>query len=309
MTGLPRALPLILGFALIACRTGGPSASGALAVVDDAGDTMHFAAPARRIVSLIPTTTEILFAAGLGARVVGRTQWCDWPPGVTRVPSLGSGFPPNVEAVIARRPDLVLLYHTAPNAPATAQLRELGIPVLRLRTDRLADVPRTARLLGTVTGASRAADSVARAFELAVTAESARTRAAGSAARSVLLLAWHDPAVVLGASAFLSQLLDLAGGRNAFGDVRASSVPVTLEAIAARDPDAILVVDAAGAGVLERPEWRVLHAVRARRVLQPLDPSLTRAGLRAPLAVAELRRRLAALDAATHTFTRSRGRP
>src|SRR5207247_7697342 len=71
--------------------------------------------PAHRIVSLLPSFTEILFAIGAGDRVVGRTQWCDYPPAALAVPSVGEALPPNVEAVAARRPDLVVLYNAGPH--------------------------------------------------------------------------------------------------------------------------------------------------------------------------------------------------
>ena len=103
--------------------------------MDDAGDTVAVAAPAGHIVSLIPATTELLFAIGAGTSVVGRTEWCDYPPAAAAVPNLGDGIAPNVEAVLAIHPDLVLLYNSAQNATAAARLRGLGIPTLRLNTD------------------------------------------------------------------------------------------------------------------------------------------------------------------------------
>jgi iron complex transport system substrate-binding protein len=290
LSGRATALALVLGVTFAACRADRAEVTGgAVWAVDDAGDTVRLAAPARRIVSLIPTTTEILLSAGLGDRVVGRTEWCDWPAAAASIPSVGGGFPPSIEAVTARRPDLVVLYHSAVNRPAAAQLEALGIPVLELRTDRVADVPRAARLLGTLTGAAAAAASVARGFERALADASAGLPADHSAGTPVLLLAWPDPTIALGAGAFLSELLELAGGRNAFGDVPTPSAPVSLEAIVARDPDLVILADSAGAAMLGRPEWQVVRAVRAGRVLTPLAPALTRAGLRAPLAVRQLR--------------------
>jgi iron complex transport system substrate-binding protein len=300
LTGTAPALALVLGITLAACRAHrAPAVGGAVAVVDDAGDTVRLQVPARRIVSLIPTTTEILVGAGLVERVVGRTEWCDWPAAVATIPSVGGGFPPNVEAVAARRPDLVVLYRTAANRPAAAQLEALGIPVLELRTDRIADIPRVARLLGALTGERAAIESVAREFERDL-ADASRglpaDRPAGPPTRPVVvLLAWPDPAVALGAGAFMSELLELAGGRNAFGDLPAASAPVSLEAIVARDPSAVFLADRNAAPLLARPEWQTVRAVRTGRVLTPLVPGLTRAGLRAPAAVAQLRRHLARL--------------
>lgn len=268
-------------------------------MVDDAGDTVRVAVPAARIVSLIPTTTEILFAAGLGARVVGRTEWCDWPDEVAAVPSVGAGFPPNVEAVAARRPDLVIAYHTEASASAAAQLHALGIAVLRLRTDRVADIPRAARMIGTLTWAGGAMQRLIDDFNTELAEASAGST--GVAQHTpVLLLAWADPAIALGRGAFMSELLELAGGRNAFSDVASASAPVSLESIVARDPELVFLADGAAAPLVQRPEWRTVRAIRAGRVHTPLEPALTRAGLRAPLAVRELRAALTLTPLTTH---------
>jgi iron complex transport system substrate-binding protein len=281
---------LVLGITFVGCRADrAPVAGGAVAVVDDAGDTLRLQAPARRIVSLIPTTTEILVSGGLADRVVGRTEWCDWPAAAESIPSVGGGFPPNIEAVAARRPDLVVLYHTAGNRLVAVQLESLGIPVLQLRTDRVADVARAARLLEQLTDAAGVLERVARDFERGL-AEASNERPTGAPARPlVLLLAWPDPTVALGAGAFMSELLDLAGGRNAFGDVASASAPISIEAIVARDPVSVFLADANAAGLLTRPEWHVVRAVRTGQVFTPLEPALTRAGLRAPIAVRRLR--------------------
>src|SRR5256714_8680852 len=105
---------------------------GGIAVTDDAGRRGTLAAPARRILSLLPSFTEILFAIGAGDRAVGRTTWCDYPPQALAVPSVGDGMPPSVEAVGARHPDLVVLYRSRPNVAPAEQLRRLGLRAVRL---------------------------------------------------------------------------------------------------------------------------------------------------------------------------------
>src|SRR2546430_16017433 len=113
---------LLLLAGLPACREAGRAPPrGNLVVTDDAGRRVALAAPARRVVSLLPSFTELLFAIGAGDRLVGRTTWCDYPPAAVRVPSVGDGMPPNVEAVAARHPDLVVLYRSGPNVTAAQQ--------------------------------------------------------------------------------------------------------------------------------------------------------------------------------------------
>jgi ABC-type Fe3+-hydroxamate transport system substrate-binding protein len=235
---------------------------------------------------------------GAGHQVVGRTRWCNWPPAALAVPSVGDGFPPNVEAVIARHPDLAIAYSTGLNEPALAQLRSLGVPVLALRTDRLEDIARAARALGRVTGRLRAGDSIATALERVV-ADGQRARDPTRSGPSVIILTWDAPPVAIGRGSYLHQIVELAGGRNLLGDIPQSSVPVSLEAIAARDPDVLLTSGTIGATIIRRPEWQVVRAVREGRLLTLDDPALARPSLRAPAGIAPLRARLLRLTSSS----------
>ncbi|MFL5517874.1 MAG: helical backbone metal receptor, partial [Gemmatimonadales bacterium] len=209
------AAALLLGLATGGCRAGSER-PGLLRLVDDAGDTVAVPAPAHRIASLIPATTELLFAIGAGDALVGRTTWCDYPPAAAGVRNLGDGINPNLEAILSVHPDLVILYNSAQNAAAAAQLRRLGIGALRLNTDALSDVGRIGRLLGRLAGHEHGADSVIAVFDTALAA--ATPRVTGQRPK-VLLLVWEQPPMTIGQS-FLSELVERAGGRNLFADVR-----------------------------------------------------------------------------------------
>jgi len=282
-----RALPWLLA-AGISCRPA-VSTAARLRLADDAGDTVAIAAPATRIASLIPATTEILFAIGAGQAVVGRTTWCDYPPAAKAVRNLGDGISPNLEAILATRPDLVLLYNSARNAEAAERLRASGIPTLRLNTDALADVARVARLLGRVSGHERGADSVAAAFD---TALAGATVSPVAHAPKVLLLVWEQPPMTIGRGSFLNELVERAGGRNVFDDVAASAGAVSIEAVASRDPDLILTATEGPASFVSRPEWQVVRAVRERRLLQVSGSEFNRPSPRSPTAIRELARRI-----------------
>jgi iron complex transport system substrate-binding protein len=258
-------------------------------VVDDAGDTVAVAPSARRVVSLIPATTELLFAIGAGPVVVGRTAWCDYPAAAAKVPNLGDGIAPNVEAVLASHPDLVILYNSAQNAAIAARLRGLGIAALRLNTDSLGDVARVGRLLGRLTGHARAADSMAAVFD---TALASATVAPPARRPKVLLLVWEQPPMTIGRGSFLSELVERAGGRNLFADVTSSAGTVSIEAVASRDPDLILTTAAGPVAFAARPEWRPVRAVRQKRFLPVSGSEFNRPSPRAPAAIRELARRL-----------------
>lgn len=264
--------------------------------VDDWGRTVVLSAPARRIVSLSPSTTEIVFALGLGDRLAGRTRWCDHPPAARRVADVGDGLAPNVEAIAARRPDLVLLYASPANRPAAQRLEALGIATAALALDRAEDVGRAARLIGVLAGAERAADSLVAAFDSA-RAAAAREAAPPTRRRPRLYVhVWADPPVTVGRGSYLAEILRDAGAENVFDDVTTSSATVSLESLARRDPDAIVVLtsDTLGAPppLGERPQWRAVGAVRESRFLL-LDGSLYgRPSPRMPFAVRDLAARL-----------------
>ena len=263
MPGRRAALLLVL---LTCCREPAPPAAAGL--TDDAGVALRLAAPPQRIVSLIPATTELAFALGAGDRLVGRTSWCDFPAEAKAVPDLGNGIGPNIEAVVAARPDLVLLYKSGSNRSAADQLRSFGIPTLELATDRMEDFDRITRLLGAALGKSVEAESLvvrtARDLESATVQPSSRP----AVLPTVFILAWDRPPMTLGRGSFLSEILERAGARNLFDDLATSSAPISIEAVASRDPDFVLVSGSGEPAIAGRVEWRVVEAVRERRFLR-----------------------------------------
>ena len=285
--------------ALVACRGSehaSPSPRGgaaALTVSDDAGRLVALAQPARRIVSLSPAVTELLFALGVGDRVVGRTTWCDYPPVVRLVPSVGDGLNPSLEAIAARRPDLVVLYRSPLNETAAAQLTRLGSAAVVLRQDRLEDVARAARLLGRLAGRPAAGDSLADSLSRLLAAP------APPSGRRLAFVVWDNPPIVIGAGSYLDQLATLAGAENVFHDIGAASAAVALETIVTRDPDVIVVVsdsvEPRPPALARRPEWRVIRAVREGRFVYLVGSLFGRPGPRAGVAAAELRRLLGQL--------------
>ena len=294
---------LLVALSLAACQSAdhrsGGAASASRSVTDDAGRTVQVPFPATRVVSLAPSLTELVFALGGGSRLVGRTTWCKYPPAAARVPVVGDGLSPNVEAIAARRPDLVLLYQSPLTEAAARQLTQLGIAALILRHDRLSDVGRTARLLGPLVGGPAAGDSIGQIFDsiAASPPPPAQTR--------VVFVAWDDPPIVLGGGSYLTEVARLGGADNVFHDLAAASATVSLETIAARDPDWVVVVDDSGGDSVrvphsaypppaDRPEWQVVRAVRQRRFLVLPGALFGRPSPATPRAVAALRRGLEA---------------
>jgi iron complex transport system substrate-binding protein len=264
---------LVVALCFSSCRPSGRSAVG----------------PSQRIVSLLPSFTEILFAIGAGDRVVGRTQWCDYPPAALAVPSVGEGLPPNIEAVAARHPDLVVLYKAGANVTAAKQLERIGIRTVLIDLNRLEDLGPAARTLGRLTGREAQAES------LAVAMESLAARPPPPARTSLAFVVWDNPPIVIGHGSYLDQLAAQAGARNVFADITAPSAQVSLETIVARHPDWIAVLSDSGAmpAFAKRREWRAVRAVREGHFLLLEGSLFGRPGPRSGAAITQFRQLLA----------------
>jgi iron complex transport system substrate-binding protein len=264
---LPRVLRRIAVAAVLtvaaACDRGAPAAASA--VVDDFGDTLRIPSAPRRIVSLNPTTTELLFAIGSGPRVVGRTTYDIFPAEVRAVPDLGPGLRPNVEAVLAAHPDLVLLYASADNREAARRLRASGVATAAYRIDRIADMVRVTRILGRLVGdtsaARRTVDSVSATLDRVRRATAALPRP------TVFWPVWESPLFSVGGGSFLNELLEIAGGRNIFGALPQPSPAVAFEEVLRRDPDVIIASAASNQRFAATDRFQTLRAIREHHVV------------------------------------------
>ncbi len=286
---MTRSLLLALVFGM-ACAVPRPAPT-AFTLTDDAGVATAFPRPALRIVSLVPAATELLFALGGGSRLVGRTRWCDYPAEALTVPSVGDGLAPNIEAVLATRPDLVLVYRSPSNAQAVERLRGLGIAVLEIAIDRQTDFDRDARLVARAIGRAGTGDSLVAAVNAGLTAASAPV----GSGPTVLAMAWNDPPIAIGGGSFLDEIIRRSGARNLFGDQPRPSFVVSIEAVVSRNPDLILAVGDEEPAFAQRPEWQAVPAVRSRRFVRVTGSKFNRPSPRIAQAVTALR---TALDAA-----------
>ena len=210
----------------------------------------------------------------------------------------------------ARAPDLVILYQGPTTAAAATRLRGLGIAVLALRTDHLADVSRVARLLGPLLGARRAADSLASAYDAALEplhrATASRPVTATRPEPTIALVAWDQPLIALGAGSFVSEMVELAGARNVFEDVSSSSVPSPSRRLrparrSSSPPSAHSLLTSPGA-----PSGGRWPRFEEHRVLDLTDSALAHPTPRAPAAIDAIRRRL---DSAFNTSIRKETSP
>lgn len=238
---------------------------GAAESTDDFGDTVRVTLAPARIVSLNPTTTEVLFAIGAGGRLVGRTHWDLYPDSAKLIPDLGNGIQPNVEVVLAAKPDLVVLYAGESNRAAAAELRRAGINTISLKIDHIDHFYRALRLLGSITGDS----TRARAVEDSVraTLERVRSRTASLERPTVFWPVWEQPLLAVGGGSFLSELVTIAGGRNIYDSLAGPSPQVTMEDVVRRDPDVVITGPQSAPRIRADVAWKRLRAVREGRVL------------------------------------------
>jgi iron complex transport system substrate-binding protein len=220
------------------------------------------AAPAApRIVSLAPHLTEIAYAAGAGAALVGTVEYSDYPEAARSLPRVGDGWRVDLERVLALRPDVVLAWSSGTPAATIERLRALRLRVVEVPTYRLADVPAALRSLGDLAGTRAAAEPAAVRFEAEV--QRLRERHAGAGPVTVFLQIDDEPLFTVNGRHVISEVVELCGGRNVFADLPQIAPQVDIEAVLARDPQVILSTDDTAADPRARwLRWPQLAAVR-----------------------------------------------
>jgi iron complex transport system substrate-binding protein len=263
-----RACALALGLGCAA------AAHAEVRVVDLDGRAVVLAQPARRIVSLAPHLTELLFAVGAGERVVGTVEHSDFPEAAQRLPRVGDSSLLDLERIAALRPDLVLVWRHGNSPQQLQRLAALKLPTYAHEARALADISRGLRDLGVLTGREAEAAQRAEAFDRAVA--DLRARHSGRARLRVFYQVWSQPLITLNGEHLISQALDLCGADNVFAAQRLLTPTVTEEAVLLADPDAIVTgwIPAHGGAPLDG--WKRLGTLRATRTgqLLTLNPDL-----------------------------------
>ncbi|HKU71213.1 MAG TPA: cobalamin-binding protein, partial [Burkholderiales bacterium] len=223
-------------------------------VVDDRGKRITLPRPAQRIVTLAPHLTELTFSAGAGGHVVGVARYSDFPSQARDLPNIGDSALMDFEQIVALKPDLVLAWRSG-NAPADVErIEQLGFPVFVSEAARLADLPRVTRAIGTLAGTLPEAAHAAAQFEKDI--RTLRERHAHATRLRVFYLVWRKPFMTVGGSHLISDVIALCGGQNVFAGMRQLAPVVTLEAIIAAKPEAVLGGSGPGTGTTFESEWR-----------------------------------------------------
>lgn len=233
---------------LLAWLLAGVAAAAGIAAKDDAGNTVRLAAPARRIVTLAPSATELVFAAGAGARIVGTVDTSDYPPQARSVARVGDVHAIDLERIVALAPDLIVTWpYTTP--AQVERLRARGIAVFVADPKAIDGIAGDIERLGTLAGTSADAGAAAAAFRRRI--EALRQRHGERKTLRVFYEIWDPPIYTIGGGHLISEAIALCGGENVFAALALPAPEVGVEAVLAARPDVIV----AGADGAVRPPW------------------------------------------------------
>ena len=235
-------------------------AAHAIDVVDDRGVTIHLPQPPQRIVSLLPSITETVCALGGCNRLVGVDRYSNWPASVRALPQLGGGIDPNVEAVVAQKPDLVLL---AKSSRVVERLESLGLKVLVLEPKNHADMRRVLDKIGQVLGTGDA-QRVWREIDASVSAAAQSLPA--SVKNTRVYYEVNSGPYAAGEGSFMGETLTRLGAKNIVPAAMGPFPKINPEFVARANPDVIMVGERSAQGLEQRPGWSSMRAVRDGRI-------------------------------------------
>lgn len=247
---------LMVGLVIIALALGGIAGCGQepgrtnpthREFTDQVGRVVRFDAVPQKIVSLAPSNTEILFALGLGGKVVGVTDYCDYPPEAKEKPHIGGYWTPDVETIVSLAPDLVVA-QSLHEAEVIPKLEGYGLTVIVLEPRTVDEVLDAITLVGEITGNTKEASTVVKGLQSRVAKITDKTKGLPESERpGVFYITWHEPLMSVGSGDIGDDLIVKAGGSNIFHDLEGSPT-VSLEEVLQANPDVIIAGVGMGTG-------------------------------------------------------------
>lgn len=271
------AVVLVLALAMASVLATGGCLLGRsrVTVVDDAGREVTLERVPERIVSMAPSNTEILFALGVGEKVVGVTSFCNYPPEVAGVEKVGDAFAPDYEKIVSLKPDLVLAVGTA-ESQLVKGLEGYGMKVLVLQAQTVDQVLEDIELVGKVTGTEKQARELAEDIRSRVEAVRSKTAQIGPEGRARVFWCLDSQLWTVGPGSFVNDLIAVAGGVNVAAGLGQPYGQFSMESLLEADPDVIVIPvlePSVPADLARLDGWSRLEAVRQGRVFT-IDPDL-----------------------------------
>ncbi len=269
-----------------------PAYSRAGVFIDALGRRVAVPADPKRIISLAPSITENLFALGLGDRIVGVTVYCNYPPEARKKERIGGGINPNMEKIVSLRPDLIIGVTSIGNSKTVETLTRLKLPVYITEPRGFEGVLNSLRVLGSLT--NRESEAQAIIAQMKVRGERVARLTEGARRPKVLFVVWQEPLWTVGRESFITDLIEMAGGRSISSDIAKEATIMSLEEVVERGPEVIVIADRRGDGrqsIGRRWEgWNSIPAIRDKKIFV-IDPSrVDRPSYRVIEAVEELAR-------------------
>ena len=233
-------------------------AMAAITVQDDARQAITLQKPAQRIISLAPSITELLFAAGAGAKIVGVTDYSDYPPAAASLPRIGSSSLLDLERIIALQPDLIVIWGESSLTPQIAKLRALGVPVYMSEPRDFESIATALERFGELAGTASVAHPAAGHFRSRL--KQLRATYAARAPVRLFYQVWKDPLMTLNDQHLVSDVIRLCGGENIFGKLPTLVPRVGVEAVLKADPEVIV---AGSSGEDPKNDWRRFPSLTA----------------------------------------------
>jgi iron complex transport system substrate-binding protein len=250
-------LYLLIPTACLASRT----------LTDELGRTVVVPDHPHRLVCLAPSIVDDVYSLGAGSDVIAVSDFTTYPADAAKKPSIGAPLNPSLEKIVAMHPDLVLATGDFNQISAIDQLVHYGIPVFMVNPHGIEGIHKSILNLGRAL--NRNAEAVTLLHDLQVREQSVRERIQGKPVVRLFMPVWYDPIITIGRHAFITELIEMAGGISITRDIAQEWPQVSLEAILVRNPDALLLVKGSRISLSEletRPGWQALAAVREKRV-------------------------------------------
>jgi iron complex transport system substrate-binding protein len=266
---------LSLALAMSACNPGGQTPTQY--IVDDLGRLVAINGTPQRIISMAPSNTEILFALGLGDRVVGVTDWCDYPPEALGKEKVGGYVNPDIEKIVALNPDLILVAYGTP-MDVINNLVGLGLTVFGIKTTTSDDLLNDIRTIGKITGKEVEAQALTSEMASRIQAITAKTSELQQRPR-VFYIVWHDPLWTAGSGTFIDELIEKAGGVNICQNITGYA-QINLEEVVALNPEIIIASEWSYDWAHNATELASTNASQTHRVYTLDDDLVQRPGPR-----------------------------